>query len=84
MLLGTGPDGNPVAGRRVAVTGLGAAASASTKAHTTAKAATTVVVGNEGFTESEIMQHIYGDLLVSLGDNECAIGRSDEAAKAAP
>jgi osmoprotectant transport system substrate-binding protein len=40
------------------------AASATAKPHASLG---TVVVGNEGFTESDIMQNIYGDLLTKLG-----------------
>lgn len=41
-----------------------ASASATTK---TASASPTIVIGNEGFTESYIMQDIYGDLLTKAG-----------------
>ncbi|HVB07268.1 MAG TPA: ABC transporter substrate-binding protein [Acidimicrobiales bacterium] len=44
-----------------------ATASASAKAHTAKARLGTVVVGDEGFTESAILQNIYGDLLGKLG-----------------
>lgn len=50
------------------VVGLGAGtAGATTKAAATTKASTSVVIGYEGFTESELMAYIYGDLLKSIG-----------------
>jgi osmoprotectant transport system substrate-binding protein len=42
-----------------------ASASATTK--TSSAASPTIVIGNEGFTESYIMQDIYGDLLTKAG-----------------
>jgi len=43
------------------------AASATTHARTPAATLPTIVIGNEGFTESYIMQDIYGDLLTNAG-----------------
>jgi glycine betaine/choline ABC-type transport system substrate-binding protein len=43
-----------------------AAASVSAKVHTNSTLPT-IVIGNEGFTESYIMQDIYGDLLTNAG-----------------
>src|ERR1700722_17984901 len=43
-----------------------AAASAGAKVHTSSTLPT-IVIGNEGFTESFIMQDIYGDLLTNAG-----------------
>lgn len=42
-------------------------ASAATKAHQQPHSLGTIVIGNEGFTESYIMQDIYGDLLTKAG-----------------
>lgn len=51
-----------------ALVGFGTAASAATKAHSVQRASSsTIVIGNEGFTESDIMQYIYGDLLQNIG-----------------
>jgi osmoprotectant transport system substrate-binding protein len=44
-----------------------AAASVSAKVHASPSTLGTIVIGNEGFTESYIMQDIYGDLLTNAG-----------------
>jgi osmoprotectant transport system substrate-binding protein len=44
-----------------------AAASVSVKVHATSSTLPTIIIGNEGFTESYIMQDIYGDLLTNAG-----------------
>lgn len=47
--------------------GLVAQAGASARAHVSAKSSTSLVIGYEGFSESELMAYIYGDLLQSIG-----------------
>src|SRR5271168_1487336 len=49
----------------VASAAVGTAAATTKKLHPAA--ATTLIIGNEGFTESYIMQDIYGDLLQNAG-----------------